>query len=142
MAQLNDYREHYNKMTQQKFTDVLVEFLDARDNLAHLEPWQTGSQELSYRLTKAGEKLNAMVQPGAALQPIMQEGYVRLTTERTSSSHSPKTHPVMLPRELPELTKEDWIEVCVLQDKRGLDFALSEETARKFYSRIVEKFGV
>lgn len=52
-------------MPQQTFTEALTEFLDARDNLAHWNQWNTQGIALAHadRLTKAGEKLNAMVQP-------------------------------------------------------------------------------
>lgn len=237
-------------MTQQKFTEVLTEFLDARDNLAHWNQYQQQWPVHAERLTKAGERLNAIVPPGVALQqfdpgwpwpskealevlasglhgdvdfsdsssevlrpPMQYSCYVegcgtrdgkhndcacwhdegtgkyssvrfstdstfnwrekpaqaddaevrveaaapniewtlldaeRLTTERTSSSRGPKTNTVMLPRELPEMTEEEFLDISAditEVDSSGVKWRryLMREDVGKIYSRIVEKFGV
>lgn len=205
-------------MTQQTFIEVLTEFLDARDNLAHWATYQSEWHDHADHLTKAGEKLNAMVQPGTALQssaqntepkPVMQYYYKsngckaknsddesctcwhdegtglhkaerfslnhpflkwrekpaqaedaicveeatpnvewtqldagRLTNLDNSGlenrpSHGPKTHTVMLPRELPEIAYPEGLLFSVGDSV----LLLPEHELRAIYKEIVRRFG-
>lgn len=117
-------------MPQQKFTDVLTDFLNARELLAHVRAYyhdRIPDQETI--LAKTAERLDAMVQPGTALQQAFR-------TWGGQPNDSEQTH--LPPPAICEMLQK--IDIAVVEAHEKLTQASAEPEAQNIEPKPVMQY--